>query len=224
MVENLKRFREPLAIIVMLAMIATMVISVVRLSIEVTAEDAPVPAAFQDIANSSMNLTLVVLLTGLVLTCLFITPRTRHAVMLTFWAATVVTVGALLTLIAAAIGLSASSGVLGVVLEFLGGLLDVAIKATAAGSLWLIWKAAKAGRFAHPVSEPEPEIVAGPLATPEPPSVHQNPMWLPNEASGTAWRSASDAAAGNPASGHGTPENGSGAWWGGPIDAQKDSD
>lgn len=222
MVENLKRFREPLTIIVMLAMVANMVISVVRLSVEVTAEDAPVPAAFQDIANSSMNLTLVVLLTGLVLTCLFIVPRSRHAVTLTFWAASIVTIGTLLTLIAAAIGLSASSGVLGVVLEFLGGLLDILIKAIAAGSLWLIWKSAKTGRFSH--HAPKPQVVAEPMALPDPADSQPSPMWEPNEAAGTVWRSAADAASGSPAAGQGMPGGSPGAWWEATPEVEKHSD
>lgn len=221
MVENLKRFREPLTVIVMLAMVATMIISVVRLSIEVTAEGAPVPAAFQDIANSSMNLTLVVILVGLVLTCLFVAPRTKHAVMLTFWAAAIVTVGTLLTLVAAAIGLSASAGVLGVMLEFLGGLLDILIKATVAGTLWLVWRTAKARPLPDPAAEPE--IVAGPLAAPDPVDDQPSPTWLPHEASGTVWRSASEAASGGQASGHGTPGQGAGAWWSEPLDEENTS-
>ncbi len=215
MVENLKRFRDILTAIIMVAMVANMVVSVVRLVIALSARGEAVPAAFQDIANSFMNLSLVVLLGAMVLACLFIPPRTRFAVTLTFWAATIVSIGTLLTLVAAAIGLSASAGVLAVVLEFLGGLLDIVIKATAASGLWLVWRATKVGRFAQP--EPTEtsqigEIAAGPLPGGEPDADTPAPMWRPGEASGAAWRSASDAAAGGPASGQGISGKEPGDW------------
>lgn len=215
MVENLKRFRETLTLIVMVAMVANMVVSVVRLVIALSAQGETVPAAFQDIANSFMNLSLVVMLGAMVLACLFIQPRTRFAVTLAFWAATIVSIGTLLTLVAAAIGLSASAGVLAVVLEFLGGLLDIVIKATAAGGLWLVWRAARTGRFAQ-AAEPQPEarVVAGPLPGPELVEERPAPMWRPDEASGAVWMSAADAAAGGPASGQGVPGQNSSGWRG----------
>ncbi len=218
MVENLKRFREILTLIIMVAMVANMVVSVVRLVIALSAQGETVPAAFQDIANSFMNLSLVVLLGALVLACLFIAPRTRFAVTLAFWSATIVSIGTILTLVAATIGLSASAGVLAVVLEFLGGLLDIVIKATAASGLWLVWRATKVGRFAQPelaeTTSPSEttEIAAGPLPEAEPEADTPAPMWRPGDASGAVWRSASDAAAGGPASGQGVPGRESGAW------------
>ena len=204
MIDNLKRFRQPLAIIVILAIVASIAISLVRLVIELTTGDTPVFAAFQDIANSAMNLTLVVLLVVLVWGCLFVAPATKDAVRITRVAAWVVTGGTLLTLVATLLGLSASAGVFGVILEFMGGLLDIILKAVAAGVLWIILRAIGGGRLQTPPAA-EPVLDATPSAAPavEPPVAP--PAWRPSEASGSVWRTAQDAAAGTPAAAHGTP-------------------
>lgn len=204
MIDNLKRFRQPLAVIVILAIVASMVISLVRLVIELTTGETPVFAAFQDIASSAMNLTLVVLLVVLVWGCLFVAPATRDAVRITRVAAWVVTAGTLLTLVATLLGLSASAGVFGVVLEFLGGLLDIILKAVAAGVLWIILRAIGGGRLSTPPPA-ESVLEVAPTAAPPVEAPSAPPAWRPSEASGSVWRTAQDAASGTPAAGHGTP-------------------
>ncbi|WP_410968607.1 hypothetical protein, partial [Salmonella sp. SAL4443] len=86
-------------------------------------------AAFQEIGQSIMNLSLVLALVGLVCACLFVPPATRHAVRLAKLSAWVIAIGTLLQLVCLLLGLAASANAFGVIMEILGGLLDVALKA-----------------------------------------------------------------------------------------------
>lgn len=210
MVENLKRLREPVAWVVLAVTAAGLVLSVTRLVLSVTTGGIPLVDAFQDAANSAMNLTLVVLVIALVWVCLFIAPATPRSAQLTLTAAWVVTVGTLVTLVATVAGLSASAGVLGVVLEFLGGLLDIILKTLAAITLWLIHRALRAGRMRSATdTETSGQVETAPAPAPEPSPAPTT--WRPSEASGSVWRTASEAAEGAPASAHGTPGR-AGAW------------
>lgn len=192
MVDNLKRFREPIAWAFVAVVVGSMLLSIVRLVLAMTTEKLPVFAGFQDIANNSMNLTLVALLAAMVCLCLFIAPATPHAVALARWAAIVVTLGTLLTIVATALGLWASPGIFGVVLELLGGVLDIVLKIVACVVLWVIYRAVKAGRMAPPaVAEPDLPVRA---ITDEAP-----PVWQPGQAAGSVWKTAAEAAAGSSA-------------------------
>lgn len=204
MVENLKRLREPVAWVVLAVTAAGLVLSIVRLVLAVTTEGSALVDAFQDVANSAMNLTLVVLIVALVWACLFVAPTTPRASKLTLTAAWVVTAGTLITLVATVAGLSASAGVLGVILEFLGGLLDIILKSLATITLWLIHRALRAGRMQSatvPVTTAAVEPVAAQESEPTPAPT----TWRPSEASGSVWRTASEAAEGAPATAHGEP-------------------
>lgn len=193
MAEYLKRFREPAAWAVLGVVVAFMLLSIVRLVTAVTSGRLPVFSAFQDIANSSMNLTLVLLLVTLVCFCLFVVPASPRAVKVARASAWVVTIGTVLTIVATAFGLSASTGVLGVLLELLGGLLDIFLKTLAAVVLWIIFRAVHAGRLRPNLSTPEAESTAAPA------TLDQEPLswWKPDEASGSVWRTAAEAAQGS---------------------------
>lgn len=211
MIENTLRFREPAAWLVLAVTVGSMVLAIARSGVAMVTLGTGAVAASQDIANSAMNLTLVVVIVALVCACLFVTPSTPRAVGLTKVAAIVVTVGTFLTLIAMIAGLSASAGALGVILEALGGLLDFILKLTASVVLWLMVRALGAGRLEPaepaPAPAPAPAVEAPPEPEEEP---QQAPSWRPSEASGSVWRTAAEAAEGAPAAGHGRP--GAGAW------------
>lgn len=206
MIDNILRFREPSTWLVLAVTVAGMVLALVRSGVSMATGGTGAIAASQDVANSAMNLTLVVVIVALVCACLFIPPSTPRAVAVTRAAAFVVTVGTLLTLVAMVAGLSASAGALGVVLEALGGLLDVILKGAACVVLWLLVRAIGAGRL-EPAESALPAVVEEPAVEQNP---RQAPSWRPSEASGSVWRTASEAADGAPASGHGQP--GSGTW------------
>lgn len=207
MLENILRFREPTTWVVLVGTAASMVLALARAGVALATGGTDAVAASQDIANSAMNLTLVVLVVALVYTCLFLKPSTPRAVTLTRVAAIVVTIGTLLTLVAAIVGLSASAGAIGMVLEALGGLVDVVLKGVAATVLWLTVRAIGAGRLEPASQSAAVEVQAAP---PVPESPRQAPSWRPSEASGSVWRTASEAAEGSPASAHGKP--GAGTW------------
>ena len=207
MLENILRFREPTTWVVLAVTTASMVLALVRAGVSLATGGTDAVAASQDVANSAMNLTLVVLVVALVCTCLFLKPSTPRAVAVTRVAAIVVTIGTLLTLVATLVGLSASAGALGMVLEALGGLVDVVLKGVAAIVLWLTVRAIGAGRLEPATQGASAEVEA---AAPSEVAPRQAPSWRPSEASGSVWRTASEAAEGSPASAHGTP--GAGTW------------
>lgn len=192
MVDNLKRFREPVAWAFILLIVGSMALSIARLVLAMTTESAPVFTAFQDIANNAMNLTLVALLIVMVCLCIFIAPPAVHVKALTRWSAIVVTLGTVLTIVATVLGLM-GHGVFSVVLELLGGILDIIIKIVACVVLWVIDRAVHLGRMAvERAAEAVPEVASAPVAV-------ESPVWQPGQATGSVWRTAAEAAAGSDA-------------------------
>ncbi|WP_040161545.1 hypothetical protein [Nigerium massiliense] len=203
MVENVKRFREPAAWIVLAIVVAGMVLSAVRLANALTREHVPASEAFQDAANSGLNLTALVLLVAAVCVCHYVGTPSPNARRLALWSAVTVTVGVVLTIIATGAGLSASAGTLGVVLEALGGLLSIVLKALAAAVLWIVYRAS--GR---PRVEAEPPAAIEGAAEPEEDEQRPAAVWRPSEASGSVWTTAAQAASGTAPSAMGTAHAG----------------
>ncbi len=210
MVENLMRLREPAAWVVIGVTAVSIVLSVVRFVLALTTSDTTFSAAAQDVALGAMSLTLVLAVVAVVLVSVFHAP-VAGARRLVLAAATVVTIGTVLTVLGALLGLPASAGTLAVVLEVLGGLLDIVLKIVGAVTLWLIHRGMSAGRI-----EVAPAVVTGPDAGAEveasaPEAKPQTgPTWTPDAAAGTVWTSASDAASGAEPSGWGVPGSASG--------------
>lgn len=188
MLDNLKRIRQPVTWAVLAIISASLVLGIVRLALLVFWEKTQVFAAFQEIGQSIMNLSLVLALVGLVCACLFVPPATRHAVRLAKLSAWVIAIGTLLQLVCLLLGLAASANAFGVIMEILGGLLDVALKAVAAGVLWILVRGVSSGRFEMAPAVPEVEHA--------PDKPRNQPVWRPEKATGTAWRSAREAASG----------------------------
>ena len=147
MLDNLKRIRQPVTWLVLVIICASQVLGIVRLTLLVFWEKTQVFAAFQEIGQSIMNLSLVIVLVALVCACLFIPPATTRAITLAKTSAWVVGIGTLLQLICLGLGLAASANAFGVIMEILGGLLDIALKAVAAGVLWVLVRGVKSGRL-----------------------------------------------------------------------------
>ena len=189
MIENLKRIREPVAWAVVAIIAAGLVLGIVRLVMLLTLERVPVFAAFQEIGMSLMNVTLVVALIALVCACLFLAPATPRALRLASVGAVVVGVGAVLQLVCMVLGVAASANAFAVLMEIIGGVLDVSFKFLGAGVLWVLHRGVDAGRLeTAPPAPPRTEVALAQPATP--------PVWRSDEATGTAWRSANEAAAG----------------------------
>lgn len=208
MIENLLRLREPAAWIMVAVTAASIALAVVRFVFALATGGASLAAAAQDVALEAMGLTSLLALVALVIVCVFHHP-VGSARRLVAAAVAVVTVGTVLTIFGALLGLPASAGPLAVVLEFLGGVLDIVLKVVATVTLWLIHRGMTAGRIevgapaaatTVPLSEPgavEPEA---------PPA----PTWQPDAAAGSVWTSASDAASGARPTAYGVPGEGSG--------------
>ncbi len=191
MIENLKRIREPLTWAVIAVVAANIVVGIIHLVV-LLQQSTPVYEAFQEIGSSLMNLTLVVIVVALVCTCFFIAPATPHALLVTRVAAGVLSVGVILTLVASALGVAASANPLGVAFEIVGTLLNLILKALAAGVLWVLMRGVNAGRIdtAAPAALPT-AVETEPAATEDVPTV-----WQRSEASGAVWRTADEAATG----------------------------
>lgn len=211
MVENLKRLREPAAWIVVAVGAISIILALVRSGVELATSGSTLAGAAQDVALSALSLTLVIVILVLAWVCVFVPPATGGAIRLTGAAAWVVTIGTVLTLAGTVAGLSASAGALAVILEFLGGLLDIILKAVAAFTLLLMYRGLREGRIQSAMERgeaPPPALQAGPTASA---SAGEAPSWTADEASGSVWTSAAEAAEGAPATGHGQP--GSSSVW-----------
>ena len=69
MLDNLKRIRQPVTWAVLVIICASQVLGIVRLTLLVFWEKTQVFAAFQEIGQSIMNLSLVIVLVALVCAC-----------------------------------------------------------------------------------------------------------------------------------------------------------
>ncbi len=189
-----RRIREPLAWAVVGLVAANLILGVVRLVLLLSLDKVPVFAAFQEIGLSLMPLSLVLALVALVCSCLFLTPATPRAYLLTRVSAWVLAIGVGLAVVCMLLGVAASANAFTVVLEIFGGLIDVLIKALAAGSLWVIIRGVGAGRIeTAPPAESQGEREAPVTTATEVPTV-----WKRDAAAGAVWRTADEAAAGSP--------------------------
>ncbi len=190
MIESVKRIREPFAWAMAVILVAQLVTGVVRIVLD-TGPKLPLLAALQAAGGDLMNLTVIFALVGLVCTCLFVAPATRHALLVTRVSAIVVSGGVVVSALVDLVGLFGAPDLLTVAMDSLGGLLDLVLKAMAAGALWLLARGVGAGRI-EPAESP---------ATPDDPPVLPGPApvsWRREDAVGTAWGSAADAASGQP--------------------------
>lgn len=207
MLDNVMRLREPAAWVVLAVTAASIVLALVRFGLALAAGE-PLAAASQNVALQAMNLTLVIVVVALVWVCVFHQP-TPGARRLSLTAAVIVTLGTLVTIVGGLLGLRASAGMLGMVLEFLGGLLDIILKLVGTATLWLIHRGLAHGRIA---GEPDaaPQQADDVVAEVEPAAQGPAPSWTADAATGTVWTSAAEAAEGAAPSGHGVRGDGSG--------------
>lgn len=197
MIENLKRIREPLAWAVIALVVANLGLGIAQLVLQLQ-QEVPVFEAFSAISGSLMNISQVIAVVALACLCFFIAPATPRARLVTLVAAWVLSVGVLLTGVAFALGVVAAGTAVGVVLEIIGGLLDLLLKAVAAGALWVLLRGVSAGRIDTAAPAPAVEPLPGQSALPEPAAPEQRTTWGRGEAAGAVWRTADEAAAGAP--------------------------
>lgn len=160
--------------------------------------------AFARVGSTVMTLPMVVILVVLVLSCIYIKPRTASALFLARFSAVVIVLGSLFTLACSLVGLAANTMWFALVLDLIGGLADFVLKMAMAVALWTIARAVSAGRMS-PAPLAEPEEAAEDLVPadqkPETTAFEESgggaaPVFSPEEAEGAEWISASAAAAG----------------------------
>ncbi len=198
MLDNLIRLREPAAWTAIAVTAVGVILALVRFVLAFTTGVVPFSAAAQDVALHAMSLPLVTVVVALVWACVFHSPLPSAPRIVTA-AAVTVAIGTLITIVAVVLGLTASAGTWGMVLEIVGGTLDVALKLGAAIVLWLIHRGLRGGRIDVPTAvpampPPQPEA----SGADEPSADESGGRWSPPAAAGTAWASASEAAAGAP--------------------------
>jgi hypothetical protein len=196
MIENLKRFREPLAWLAIALTLLGIGLTAWRLVTDL--RQGTVTESFQDVGGSWLNTPLTLVVVVIVLSCSLVTPALRRALVLTRVAAGVLGAGVLLTVASVLMGMWASAGVT-VVLDLLGGLLDAAFKALVAATLWIFLRGVKAGRIeTAPTTVPMPELNSEvPDQAPADAEPHTT-TWSRDTAAGSVWWTAADAAAGEP--------------------------
>ena len=197
MLDNVMRLREPAAWTVVAVTAVSILLALTRFGMELS-NGVLLTAAAQDVALTAMNLTLVIVVVALVWVCVVAapTPRTERLIGV---AASVVSIGTLVTIVGTGIGASASAGTLAVVFEILGGLLDIVVKLVATGTLWLLLRGVRAGRMAPapqqlPALEDEAQQGETDSEAAQPPAVAVG--WSADPTQGAAWASAEDAAHG----------------------------
>jgi hypothetical protein len=199
MIDNLRRIREPLAWALIVLVVLTMGLTgwKVFTSLAAPGEDT-VFSIFSDAGLSWLNMSIAIPLVIVVLLCSLFTPATPRALLITWVAAIVLSVGVVLTLVSSLLGMWASAYGAAVVLDVLGGLFDLAFKALAAGSLWVLIRGVRGGHIETPAPEVSGDVLDPAAHPPVPETGNQGSTWTRSSASGSAWRTAADAASGAP--------------------------
>ncbi|HOB05407.1 MAG TPA: hypothetical protein PKM36_09085 [Propionibacteriaceae bacterium] len=207
MIDRLKRFREPAAIVALLVVLFQCGATIVRFVIE--ARTAPVTTVMRG-TTGLFGLVDAMVLTALTLSCVMVVPVTRWAKQLTLVSAVIMAIGALSGLVLLVGALLDPAGWFSRFLESLGGIAEIVFKALFA---WLLWNGFRA------VVELENEPAAAPVPvvpdqTAVPPDPTRAPTWSADAATGVVWRRAGDAATGAAAA---TYDPGAGGWTPAPV-------
>jgi hypothetical protein len=211
--ESLGRLREPAAFVVFGALCAELVVTVISLVIYGG------PDVYGSVSEAAVllggwlpqTLTIVILML-LVASCL-LNPRTRHAGVLAVLAIVAGSTSVLLAVVFSLIGLAGESPTRYV--DFAASVLSLIVPSVAVVGLGILARhqqVPKRTAGATPTPAPQQQITAPPAAIPE-----QQPTWQPDAATGVAWPTAGEAAAGAPGSGWSNPNEASG--WQAPLGA-----
>ena len=203
--DRLKRLREPLVVV---ALVALVIYASLLLTVAGPAPDMPLGVTLAELAYSLVEPVLLALLTGLLVVC-WVAEPSPHARGLTM-------TGLVLTaaLLAGAVGLSVAATLLGVYDWWSPTFVALAVPPISVAVISLAVQVALVRR-PLPVPAPMPELApAEPEPEPEPVDPQQQPGWTPDAAVGTVWRRAGDAASQTPSTSWDGPGQTEG--WGGP--------
>lgn len=210
MIDRVKAFREPATIVAIVVVLLGVAVTSGRIATEL--RTTPWAEVLRG-ATGLYGLVDGLVLTLLALSCVLVAPATRHAQQLTLAAALLLWLGAAVGLAFLLVSVvSAPESPLSRLLDSVGGLTDVALRALMGYAL-LLGRRAAAAPAPSPDGPPAVPAQAGEQDAGDEPS--RRPIWQPDEATGVVWRSASDAASGAAA---GTYSS-SGSGWGVPPEA-----
>lgn len=198
MIDKLKRFREPAAIVALLVVLLECGTTIARFVIET--RNTPLTTVMRG-TTGLFGLVDGMVLTALVLACVMVAPVTRRAKRLTFVSALVMAVGALTGVVLLVGALLDPAGWFSRVLESLGGIADIVFKGLFA---WLLWNGFRA--VAESASQTSVPVVADHTLVPPDPS--RTPVWSADQATGVVWSRAGDAASGAAARTYDAPTGG----------------
>jgi len=200
MIDRIKGFREPATVIALVVVVAGIAITSGR--IVSGSQDLPLGQVLRGVSGL-YGLVDALVLTVLALACVLVRPQTRHAVQVTLAAAALIWLGAVVGLVFLGVSLFAGGeGSIARVLESIGGLTDIALRAMMGYALVLARRVAL-----ESADQPAAPAVPVPLE-PVPVDAPRRPTWQSDEATGVVWRSAADAAIGVAAGTYGTAGRG----------------
>ncbi|HET7723902.1 MAG TPA: hypothetical protein VFK68_04635 [Propionibacteriaceae bacterium] len=214
MIDRIKALREHATVVAVLVVLVGIAVTTGRIATDL--RTFPLPQVLRGVSGL-YGLVDALVLTVLALSCVLVSPRTRHAEQLTLAAAILLWLGAVVGLVFLVISLvGAGEGSLSRILESIGGLTDIALRALMGYALVLGRRVAMAPadevRAAEPAApatgtevEPAQEVTG---------EISGRPAWHADEAAGVVWRSAADAASGAPAGTYGSasPRSGPPVW------------
>jgi len=204
MIDRIKAVREPATIVAVVVVLVGIATTSGRIATDL--RTYPLAQVLRGVSGL-YGLVEALVLTVLALACVLVTPKTRHAEQLTLAAAILLWLGAVVGLVFLAVSLvAAGEGSLSRILESIGGLTDIALRALMGYVLLLAHRVAIAPA---PVTEAASTTPTPPISTAPPDEPSSRPIWQPDEATGVVWRSASEAASGAAA---GTYGSSGGSW------------
>lgn len=190
MLDIVRKYRDAAAWIVIALVVGSMVLAVVRF-VFMAMTDNTIGQAALSYSETTVGLPAALLILGVVCICVFVKPTSSMAAIVTLTGAIVVSTGALLTLVFMFIGLTATlGGAFGIMLQILGSLADVLLKALVAAALWVLYRAQRSGKVGSPMAANTPSVQSPAPAVPG--------NVPPETPAGSAWTTAADAARGVP--------------------------
>ena len=204
MIDRIKAFREPATIIAIVVVLVGIAVTSGRIATDL--HTYPLAQVLRGVSELYGPVDALVL-TVLALSCVLVGPKTRHAAQLSLAAWLLLWLGAAAGLVFLLVSLLAAGETsLSRVLESVGGLTDIALRALMGYALLLAHRVALAPA---PTTVAQPTLPA-PEVEPAPEDERSSrPIWEPDEATGVVWRSASEAASGAAA---GTYRSSGGSW------------
>lgn len=203
MIDRIKALREHATVVAIIVVLVGIAVTTGRIATDL--RTYPLPQVLRGVSGL-YGLVDALVLTVLALACVLVSPPTRHAEQLTVSAAILLWLGAAVGLAFLVVSLvGTGEGSLSRILESIGGLTDIALRALMGYAL-VLGRRVAAAPGTPPVAAASVATVAGPDPGPadgaraDPGAL---PAWHPDEAAGVVWRSAADAASGAPAGTYG---------------------